>query len=1130
MIIRGIHSRRFWRARCNLHQQFAAPCLFLIESLERRTLLSVGGPAIAPTSIVEGAIAAPGSVVSSPITPAAGALSSPFNPTQLIPAYGAGNISFNAVTGNGSGQTIAIVDVFNDPNIIPDANTFSSTYSLPQFNTGSGPTLTVLNEYGNATNLPPNSTAGDDWTPEESLDVEWAHAIAPRANIILFEASEDTYDTDALIAETTAAGYPGVSVVSNSWSEPEFDGETSEDGNFTTPSGHPGVTFLASTGDTGKPGGYPADSPNVVAVGGTALTINNDGSYGGETGWNSSGGGISSYESQPAYQAGNVNGANATQRTIPDVAMIASGASGQAVVILDTYYGNEHGNPAGWYGESGTSLSCPLWAGLIAIANQGRALAGLGSLNGATQTLPALYNLSPSVFHDITSGNNGFAAGPGYDLVTGIGSPIANTLVPALVNATSPSHLAFSQQPGNTLAGSMFSPAITVNIEYGNGSIITSDNSSVTLAIYSGPGGATLLGNVTVAAVNGVATFGNVSLTTPGNYTLQASDGSFPAVISNAFSVTPAAAVQVVFVQQPGGGTVGQPITPALTVDVEDSFGNLVTGDHSNVTLAVASGPGTLAGTTTVAAVAGVATFGNVSLTAAGNYTLNAADGALTGATSNRFTISQFATTIAVTSSNSAVNYGQAVTFTATVTPSGGSGETGTVQFVIDGGNSGNPITLSGNTATYTPATLSAGWHTVVAIYSGDGNFAGSTSATLTQIIAPDWLNPASAATWISRTQTLTVTGTATITGDPANFGDTPTIVDSGTAGNLTVDTLVADGGDGDPVVHIAAISGNGATTINAGSSLDVGNFTQAILLNNGATEIDGNGTIGNLTGNGSLTIGNGSSTNTLALATQTTSGILSGFRDTQTALTIRVGATLDITNNVLLLNYASGSSPLAAVDNAVAWGSSHGTNANGAIISSTVNANSAGKYAVGYADHTEISTVPTGNVEVAYTLTGDATLDGSVDILDYQQLAPHYDEAGTYDWSQGDFTHDGHVDILDYQAMAPNYDTKLAAGALAGAAAQPAPPAAIPAATTAQPSSAALTAGVFANTAITSRVPAMASSPTAPAAHTAATPVYRLYTPTASLWSQALANQNQDNTLASQFGWTADAGSSYLL
>jgi hypothetical protein len=393
----------------------AAPCGCLIETLEGRLLLSA---AASPTFILL-------SRGSSGITPKAAAGVAPIDPAQMQAAYGVNQISFGGTAGTGAGQTIAIVDAYNDPDILSDANSFSSEFGLQQFNVSGGPTLKVLNETG-GTALPANASPGG-WDIEESLDVEWAHSIAPQASIILFEANSSSY-SDLLTAVATAADYTGVSAVSMSWGGGESSSESGYDSYFLTPSGHQGVTFLASTGDDGTPAGYPAFSPNVIAVGGTSLDINSSGTYVSESAWDDAygadGGGISAYELQPSYQTGKVNGTSSTNRTVPDVSMDADPATG--VYVLDSYDG-------GYFQVGGTSLATPMWSGLIAIANQGRALDGESSLNGLTQTLPALYNLPSSDFHDITTGSNGtYAATVGYDLATGLGTPVANLLVPAL--------------------------------------------------------------------------------------------------------------------------------------------------------------------------------------------------------------------------------------------------------------------------------------------------------------------------------------------------------------------------------------------------------------------------------------------------------------------------------------------------------------------------------------------------------------------------------------------------------------------------------------------------------------------------------------------------------------------------
>jgi hypothetical protein len=183
---------------------------------------------------------------------------------------------------------------------------------------------------------------------------------------------------------------------------------------------------VAAAGDNGVPATYPATSPNVVGVGGTRLTLSNNNTgntYVSETGWGMGGGGESSFEPKPSYQNRVSSG---TRRLAPDVSFV--GDTNVGVAIYDSY--NNPSSP--WTALGGTSVGTPVWSGLIAIADQFRKANGLGSMDGRTQTLPSLYKLPSSDFHDITSGNNGFSAGVGFDLVTGLGSPKANLLVPDL--------------------------------------------------------------------------------------------------------------------------------------------------------------------------------------------------------------------------------------------------------------------------------------------------------------------------------------------------------------------------------------------------------------------------------------------------------------------------------------------------------------------------------------------------------------------------------------------------------------------------------------------------------------------------------------------------------------------------
>ena len=216
-----------------------------------------------------------------------------------------------------------------------------------------------------------------------------------------------------------ARSYPGVVAVSMSWITGDFYGLTAYDRYFTTPAGHGGVTFVAGSGDHGSPVGYPAVSPNVVAVGGTTLQADALGNYLSETGWSGSGGGTSAYVTQPAYQKGVASG---TTRNNPDVAYDSIG--------FPVYESYSHSVSTPWIQVGGTSAAAPQWAALVAIADQGRALAGKDPLDGVSQTLPMLYSLPSSDFHDVTSGTSvgvpRYSAGPGYDFVTGRGTPKAD--------------------------------------------------------------------------------------------------------------------------------------------------------------------------------------------------------------------------------------------------------------------------------------------------------------------------------------------------------------------------------------------------------------------------------------------------------------------------------------------------------------------------------------------------------------------------------------------------------------------------------------------------------------------------------------------------------------------------------
>ena len=259
-----------------------------VESLESRSLLSVGLSSLAhPDLIALGA--------DHGAAPLSTAGPTGYTPAQIRHAYGFDKIAFanGAIAGDGSGTTIAIVDAYDNPKIAGDLHQFSVQFGLPDA------VFTKVNQYGGTTY--PAADAG--WSSEIALDVEWAHAIAPKAAILLVEAADATFG-NLLAAVDFARHAAGVVAVSMSWGGGDFSGENLYDSYFTTPSGHGGVTFLASSGDSGAPVGYPAISSNVVAVGGTTLRLDSQGNYLSESAWSGSGGGVSAYEAQPAYQRG----------------------------------------------------------------------------------------------------------------------------------------------------------------------------------------------------------------------------------------------------------------------------------------------------------------------------------------------------------------------------------------------------------------------------------------------------------------------------------------------------------------------------------------------------------------------------------------------------------------------------------------------------------------------------------------------------------------------------------------------------------------------------------------------------------------------------------------------------------
>jgi len=431
------------------------------EILENRSLLSANPTDFATVQDVNGLvnqidlIAPPAFIVGGDVTAqptinahplASGPSSAYFTPATIRKAYG-----FDKLPYDGAGQTIAIVVAYNDPNTINNLKTFDAQYGLPD------PSVTIVRQHG-----PGGASAAYDawWAEEAAMDVEWAHAIAPKANLMLLQAFDNSY-TNLMSMVDWARNSAGVSVVSMSFASAEFAGETALDSHFTTPAGHSPVTFIAASGDNGSGAMYPSASPNVLSVGGTKLV---DGTILGyhihsESGWTGSGGGPSTVESKPAYQNGFQN---TTKRSTPDVAYEGDPSTG-----FNVYFAGG----GGWLGTAGTSAGAPQWAGLIALANQGRAQQ-LKLHPALANAIQDIYALPASDFNDIVGGSNGqFTAAAGYDMVTGRGSPKADLIVQHLIAAEPPIYVI-----GPTGGAATMSPATgnsTVPVKYAFASIAT---------------------------------------------------------------------------------------------------------------------------------------------------------------------------------------------------------------------------------------------------------------------------------------------------------------------------------------------------------------------------------------------------------------------------------------------------------------------------------------------------------------------------------------------------------------------------------------------------------------------------------------------------------------------------------
>jgi hypothetical protein len=321
-----------------------------------------------------------------------------YGPSQFQAAYKLTAAS----AADGSGTTVAVVDAFNDPTAARDLATYRSAAGLPALTSGQ---FTQYNQTGQTSPLPATAPAGDDWTLEEALDVDMVSAICPLCKIDLVEATSDS-GSGLYIAEKTAATTLGAKYISNSWGGSETSSDTAADSEYF---GVSGVVYTASAGDSAYSGGviYPATSPNVVSVGGTALSTSSNARGWTESVWETSstegtGSGCSAFDPQPAWQKSiAILTAACADRVDNDVAADADPNTGAAV--YDTTNGN-----GGWNEVGGTSESSPMIAAVFALAgNNG---------NGGNKAADSIYTHTGNLY-EVTGGSNGTCTPPAADSV-----------------------------------------------------------------------------------------------------------------------------------------------------------------------------------------------------------------------------------------------------------------------------------------------------------------------------------------------------------------------------------------------------------------------------------------------------------------------------------------------------------------------------------------------------------------------------------------------------------------------------------------------------------------------------------------------------------------------------------------
>jgi len=328
-----------------------------------------------------------------------------YTPVQIRHAYG-----FDKTSLTGAGKVIAIVDAFANPTIETDLAKFIATFRLANLNglPGTSSCTVAAGPHPCFEKISAGTVTKTNvgWSTETALDTEWAHAIANGADILLIQTPSDSLSD--LMGGVQEAVKRHVTVGSLSWGGPEFSKEASFDNLFSQ-----GTQFVAASGDAGAGTSFPASSSKVLSVGGSTIYLDSSGNRSkAEVAWSGSGGGVSKYEARPDFQPLNLTTkSNAPKRLVPDVSYNANPQTGYVIYSSKT----------GWAEVGGTSAGTPQWAALLTLSSTGNAL-------------PQIYSLPISSFNDLKTGKNGTCtilctSSRGYDLVTGLGTPIADQVI-----------------------------------------------------------------------------------------------------------------------------------------------------------------------------------------------------------------------------------------------------------------------------------------------------------------------------------------------------------------------------------------------------------------------------------------------------------------------------------------------------------------------------------------------------------------------------------------------------------------------------------------------------------------------------------------------------------------------------